>query len=346
MFETSKNVSIVIATYNGAAFIVPQLESILEQSFRPKEIILSDDASTDNTLSLVSSIASKSDIPVKIIRNETPLGFRDNFLHAASHATGDFIAFCDQDDIWERDKLERCAAYFDDRHVSLIVHQALSFDSASGRSWLFSQGIGNTRTRPPLSYDPWMTFFGFSIVFRRELLLLADFEARFKDFIAPAHKIAHDRWIMFLGQMVGETVEIGAPLVRYRQHGANLFGDGKNKKRNQAGNLVSMSEDYIIATEGMIAAVESFPEEAKALFPLFDKLKAISFLEAALRQLKNRKDVYTSTTRLASFRQIVGNAASGTYVGVHNHAIRWRSLAKDVSYLVKRDEPSQADSRH
>lgn len=111
-----------------------------------------------------------SKISIRIFRNSPALGFRDSFLCEALRARGHFVAFCDQNDIWDPRKIELCSRHIDDRAVSMIAHTALSVDAGNRALRLFSQGIQRDGVKPPLSYDPWLTFFGFSIVFRRDLL--------------------------------------------------------------------------------------------------------------------------------------------------------------------------------
>jgi glycosyltransferase involved in cell wall biosynthesis len=63
------------------------------------ELIVSDDASRDNSLQIVEGVLADYDLTIKISRNVKPLGFRDKFLQASLLAQGNFIAFCDQDDV-------------------------------------------------------------------------------------------------------------------------------------------------------------------------------------------------------------------------------------------------------
>ena len=336
MDAESKTISVVIATYNGSAFIREQLESVIGQSFKPIEIVVADDGSTDRTLEIVKSVAAGSSVPVAIKVNNTNLGFRDNFLNAALSAKGDFVAFCDQDDIWDREKLERVAAYFGNPNISMIVHAAASLDQSTGKLVKFTQGIQRTGVKPPLSYDPWLTFFGFSIVFRRELLHLADIDGRFRDFIVPKEKIAHDRWIVFLGQVVGETAELNLPLVTYRQHATNLFGDGRRSHKAQAHDPIRELDDYIAATADMIAVIRDLPDETEATFPLFDREKAIHFFQKALHQLEQRKRVYVPRSRPRGVWAVIRNIRGGVYRSVHHDAIRWRSIARDLKYCAIR----------
>ena len=97
---TAATVSVVMATYNGAAFIDEQLRSLAAQTVLPSELVVSDDGSTDGTLVHVERFAEVAPFPVLVLRNTEPLGYGENFLRAARLATGDCIALCDQDDVW------------------------------------------------------------------------------------------------------------------------------------------------------------------------------------------------------------------------------------------------------
>ncbi len=204
----------------------------------------------------------------------------------------------------------------------------------SNRIGMFLQGIEDTRIRPPLSYDPWETFWGFSMVFRRELLHLVSINDRFIDYIVPSELIAHDRWIMLLGQMVGSTAEIKDPLVDYRQHSSNLFG-ASSRKKNSA-DIEKRSADYIQATSQMISVLDKVSPDASMTFPLFDKEKCRRFLESALLQLECRHRIYESSTRSGSIHRLWECFSTRNYRSVHNGRMRWRSLIRDAQYAVLR----------
>ncbi|GJD34959.1 hypothetical protein FMGBMHLM_1866 [Methylobacterium aerolatum] len=329
-------ISIVLATHNGSRFIRQQLDTLLHQTVPPLEIIVSDDASTDDTLKIVQDFLSAGTITFKIIRNVPALGYRTNFLRAALSASGRFVAFCDQDDIWDPRKLELCSRHMEDRTVSMIVHAAVSVDSDNRDLGPFRQGIKRHGVVPPLSYDPWGTFFGFSMVFRRDLLDLWDLDDRFIDFIDPDELLAHDRWVMFLSQVVGRIVEIDVPLVRYRQHENNLFGNGERKRIEKLESIADKSSVYRTATSGMIDVVERLPDTTAESFPLFDRARAVAFFRSALRQLDERDAIYRAGTRAEALRRLSARVAGGTYRAVHNGRPRWRSMAKDLTFALLR----------
>ena len=98
-------ISVAMATYNGERYIRQQVESILNQTYDDLELVVCDDCSSDGTVRILEEYAAR-DGRVKIFENEANLGFKRNFERAISLCSGDFIAMCDQDDIWEVWKLE------------------------------------------------------------------------------------------------------------------------------------------------------------------------------------------------------------------------------------------------
>lgn len=101
-----KKISVVVCTYNGGRFLREQLDSVIKQTYPLHEIIIQDDGSTDNTLMIAEEYASKWPL-ISVYKNESEHGINGNFFSAMQRTTGDFIAICDQDDIWMPDKISR-----------------------------------------------------------------------------------------------------------------------------------------------------------------------------------------------------------------------------------------------
>jgi glycosyltransferase involved in cell wall biosynthesis len=104
-------ISIAMATYNGERFLEEQLRTLGEQVKLPDEVVVCDDGSTDRTLEILVQFAERAPFRVRLVINDQRLGWRENFLKAASLCTSDYIAFCDQDDVWLPDKLSVVSRY-------------------------------------------------------------------------------------------------------------------------------------------------------------------------------------------------------------------------------------------
>lgn len=107
MIYKDVKIAVVIATYNGEKFIRKQIDSVLEQTLMPTEIIIQDDNSSDGTWDILQEYYQRFPTLIRLYRNEKGLGAHLNFESAFKKVTADYIAPCDQDDIWMPEKLER-----------------------------------------------------------------------------------------------------------------------------------------------------------------------------------------------------------------------------------------------
>lgn len=251
------DISVAMATYNGERYLPQQLSSLAEQTRLPAELVVCDDRSTDGTRAIVEDFAANAPFPVRFRENPRRLHFADNFLKAAQLCTSEYVAFCDQDDVWLPEKLEQVAAAFEQTGVSLVAHNATMFADADrhvGRLRFVGQGV--------LTSDdlfPWSFFFGFTCTFRRELLDISPAEHRPLDLIDPRRLMAHDRWITFLASTRGAVVCLPEELTRYRQHDGNE--SGWMRSRRSAGATVSAARHrfgYNIAKH--LSATQRFVE--------------------------------------------------------------------------------------
>jgi glycosyltransferase involved in cell wall biosynthesis len=108
---TNPLVSICIPTFNGARFLQEALDSISAQTYRHIEVVISDDASVDNTLALVEQFNEFTNVPVQIIAH-TPSGIGANWNNSMRHARGDFIKFLFQDDVLNPSCIEQMIEVF------------------------------------------------------------------------------------------------------------------------------------------------------------------------------------------------------------------------------------------
>ncbi|MDT2670806.1 glycosyltransferase [Enterococcus dongliensis] len=116
------SVSVVMPTYNGEKNIVEQLESIRLQTYPIKELIMSDDGSSDDTVSIVKQYIIDNNLTHwRIMENEHNLGWRVNFFNLLDMASGTLIFTSDQDDIWYKDKIEKMVTVFKNTNVNVLV---------------------------------------------------------------------------------------------------------------------------------------------------------------------------------------------------------------------------------
>ncbi|MBQ0076632.1 MAG: glycosyltransferase [Bacteroidales bacterium] len=213
-------ISVCIATYNGEKYIREQLMSILPQLSAEDEVIISDDASTDNTLQVISDLHD-SRIQIYHHTSYEPCYFpldksTHNFENALIHAKGEYIFLSDQDDIWLSDKvttmLQELAVY------DLVVHNCQVVDA-------------QLNTICPSYFDLvhihkgiWANIYknsclGCCIAFRRHLL---DTALPF-----PSHYVAHDQWLVICASLKGTMSLVHQPFLLYRKHNTSQTPSGE-----------------------------------------------------------------------------------------------------------------------
>ena len=118
-----------MATYNGADFIEAQLQSFVDQTCQPDEVVITDDRSSDNTVALIEQFAKTAPFKIVVTVNEQNLGYAGNFNAALIHTTGDLVFLSDQDDVWFDDKIEKIYQLAISEESLLIMNNAEITDS-------------------------------------------------------------------------------------------------------------------------------------------------------------------------------------------------------------------------
>ena len=222
-------VSVAMCTFNGAAFVREQLESMLAQTVLPAQIVVSDDGSSDETLDEVRRVLTPArirdvGITVDIITRKKPLGVTGNFEAAMAACTGEFIALSDQDDIWRINRLEVLLAAFDEPDV-LLVHSDARLVDEAGRPQphTLMRSLGASRRELRQEQGP----SAFSVLLRRNLVTGATAMVRSSHLRAvrpfPSAWV-HDYWLAITASLRGRIRFVPETLIDYRQHANNQIG--------------------------------------------------------------------------------------------------------------------------
>ena len=118
-------ISVAMTTYNGAQYIIEQLDSIRLQTRKVDEIVIIDDGSSDQTMELVRNYADKyPECGIRLEQNETNLGYKKNFQKAISLCNGDITFLCDHDDCWFDNKVEKMCGLLEEHPEVGVVSSA------------------------------------------------------------------------------------------------------------------------------------------------------------------------------------------------------------------------------
>lgn len=222
--EIQPPVSIVLATYNGEAYLAKQLESLVQQTYTNIEIIAVDDGSSDKTVEILREQASRHP-NMKVFINEANLGFIKNFERGCTLSGGELIAFCDQDDYWDKTKIEKMVAAIE--HYSIVYCDSLVCNERLQPAGTKISDIVNFKSwNNCLQLAVFCRTYAHAMMFRRSLLSSA---YPFLNVIPP------DWWLPYLSTFYGGMKYLSEPLVLYRQHAGNVTGviGGKGKKDKQ-----------------------------------------------------------------------------------------------------------------
>ncbi len=233
--NTVPSISVALCTRNGASYVREQVESIVHQTLLPREIVVSDDDSSDNTVEIVTSVVSDFlrstpdvHIDVIVLHNIPPLGVTGNFERAITTTTGALIALCDQDDVWHPQRLELAAARCVAEQDLLLLHGDARLVDGEGFPLGLSlfQALGVTiRERTEIHGG-----FGFGALMRRNLVTGATtmFRRTLLEAALPfPSQWVHDEWLGAIAAATGRIDFLEEPLIDYRQHGANQIGVAK-----------------------------------------------------------------------------------------------------------------------
>lgn len=216
-------VAVLLAVYNGEKYLKEQIESILSQSFTDFKIIIRDDGSTDSSPAIIENYCK--DYPQKIFAlSGKPTGSAaKNFAVLLESCDEEYIMFCDQDDVWLPDKIEKTLSAMEaaemDGQIPVLVHSDLKvadqdLSVISPSFFDFQQLKQDKITLPRLLVQNYVT--GCTVMINRAL--------KEKCGKIPDKCIMHDWWLALVAILFGKLVCINQATMLYRQHAGNQVG--------------------------------------------------------------------------------------------------------------------------
>lgn len=313
-------VSVALCTYNGAAFLKEQLDSIGQQTRLPDELVIVDDHSQDQTLAIISAFSQSVSFPVRLLRNEINLGSTKSFERAVRACTGAIIVFSDQDDVWRADRLAVTEAYFQANPAMNAVFSDAELIGGDGsllnrRIWDEVQFTGEVR-KQWANKGHQLLFFGYvvtgaTLAIRHSLLpLLLPF---------PTHvpQLIHDAWIALITALHGTIGFIDEPLIYYRRHEQQQVGFKPLRPK------VTLKDRWTRGREGKLIHVLQQADRYQQLYQLLNSRPGI---DPGKLQLLNRMQTHLtrrstlSPRRLLRLGPVLREVSRGNY---HLFGGRW-----------------------
>ena len=225
MLANPPSIDVLLATYNGARYLRPQIESVLNQKDVSFRILVRDDGSVDETPAVIEHYKRLRPECIVHLGGSDNLGVIGNFAHLLGEATAPYVALCDQDDIWEPHKLRILLETMHDleeRHgidTPLLVHCDLRVVDDALRErhssyWRFAGVYPSRSSLPRLLLKN--TIAGCASLANKALVRLA--------LPVPRAALMHDYWLALVACAAGHVGAVEEPLMLYRQHERNTIG--------------------------------------------------------------------------------------------------------------------------
>lgn len=325
-------VSVALCTHNGQAYLQDQLDSYLNQTRIPDELVVCDDLSSDETLTILQEFARTAPFTVRIYRNKEQLGCVKNFEKAVVLCDGDIIFFSDQDDVWDPEKIELMAAALENTpNVGVTFCNAKIVDRdlrPTGRT-LWEMFHFNERLQKKIIQGraeevliKMDLFWGLTIAFR----------SKYRNMLLPFFPgVGHDTWTAMLIALVSDISIVQKPLVEYRQHSSNVHGVKEKTLRDVLTTtaLKSRQSSRLKGFNNRVTFFEALKERLLQIGDVPDLSAKIGLLERKIAHFRRRANM--SPRRLFRVHQVLSELVTLQY---HFYSRGLRDFIRD---LLERD---------
>ena len=242
-----KKVAILLATYNGEAYLREQMESLFNQSFKDWVLYVHDDGSNDDTINIINEYKNKYD-NIEILKFAGGCGAKESFLKMLFSVEADYFFFCDQDDVWEPYKVEKSLSEMEKIEMNnsvdapVVIHSDLQvvdkdLNVISPSFWdMMLIRPEKLKTFNQLGTNCLVT--GCTMLINR---------AAKECTIYPAdNAVMHDVWVVLcVAKNKGIVYGINQTLIKYRQHGNNTLGARDMRRESRLYNKILNIKDVI-----------------------------------------------------------------------------------------------------
>lgn len=325
MEEDGMKISVVMCTFNGENYVINQLSSILAQTRQPDEVIIVDDVSTDNTVSVVQKFLTQNGLEMnwKLYQNEKNKGWQKNFSDSFFLTSGDIIFCCDQDDEWYANKIGDMEEAFELRPNMLLLGgyvKAVDDNNELIRKRIGSFPISNeTGEITHVRFDE--NFFltrqpGCAIAFRKELL---DLYKKYWYDLYP-----HDQLLWNLAVLLDGAFLLDETVLKYNRISSSVFmSEGKRRSsQRRLGKIyklekvirnIKMSATELRCDERKISVISAGEQwikqrkeliENKRIINLFLLLENIKFYPYKILYLVDFYDMFQIKRRRYGFKSV------------------------------------------
>lgn len=263
-----RKVDILLSTYNGEEFVEQQLQSICNQTFKDWKLIIRDDGSIDNTLRIISKYIELYPLQISLLDDKKGnLGPSSSFFELLTHTNSDYIMFCDQDDYWQKDKIELTINKMVESEKNhprkpILVHTDLvivdkNLNVINQSMWGFQKLDPEKKTLNYLLVQNNIT--GCTVMINKETLNYIKY--------VPKKAVMHDWWLGLIVATFGQITYLDKSTILYRQHGKNEVG----AKKYGINLIKSALRENIKTKKSIRATIDQSLDFYKNFGPALDK---------------------------------------------------------------------------
>ena len=280
-----EKIDILLATYNGEKYVGEQIESILTQTYKNINLIISDDKSQDNTRKIIEEYAKK-DQRITIFFQEENLGYIKNFEFLIKQVKSNYFMLSDQDDVWLPEKVEKSIKKLKEEDADLVfgdlevVDQSLHTIYPSFNDFMkLTRKINKCKNSYEMNYL-------YNCVTGCTLLAKSKTIQDFMPIPANSKYVVHDHWIALMTSLHGKLAYIPEKLIKYRQHGDNQIGtekiSHKFNKMEQVRNLfidvkLGVFSTYVLQNNKFPEKLQDFNKKALEYYKMLPGKKYFNF---------------------------------------------------------------------
>ncbi|PEX88716.1 glycosyltransferase family 2 protein [Bacillus cereus] len=296
---TKKEIVILLSTYNGEKFLSQQLDSLINQTYKEWLCLVRDDGSSDSTIDILNTYASKYPERFLIIdnmnQNLRPCKSFMQLLDSAPLAT--YFMFCDQDDVWEKRKIELTMKEMkkaEDRYgdgTPILVHsdlevvdENLELLAKSMKSLRKSNCEFNTINNLLLQNN----VTGCTVMINSKL--------KEKVSRLPEKAIMHDWWLSLIASCFGKIIYIEETLIKYRQHSNNSVGAKAFGPANILEKVIKLNSANVMAK--YISYVNSIIEQSREFLNIYEEQLKLEDREVLVAIKKLERENYLQRMRI------------------------------------------------
>jgi glycosyltransferase involved in cell wall biosynthesis len=309
-------VSVAMCTYDGARYLQEQLDSLASQTHLPFELIVCDDRSTDKTMEIVSRFSETAPFPVHLTQNRENLGSTQNFSRAIISCSGDLIALCDQDDVWNPEKIKKQVQVFEqDLTVGGVFCDGELIDSDSrplNESLWDSVTFSSSMRKQVRAGNAVSAMLRQSFVTGATLMFKSGLRP---SFLPIPGDWVHDAWIAWMIALHSKLYLLSDRLINYRIHADQQIGaDLQTLQDRLARDRKRVINQHVIDLKRLnsleLRMTEDAPENGAAYLKLVRNKKDFLEVRIALLQMSRLLRAVRLTTKIAGYMRFAKGVRS------------------------------------